>query len=165
MDGNSEKKVQVPSAMFTEPWLLLAALVGVILASRLVDGIESLLLSIVAYVGLLIVFAFCYVLLFAFVFGGQVSFTDEGITQKTIFRQKFTSWSEIIQIGYTDDQNPRVIIILRKGGRKYRETDKDYPYLRNTGRIIVVPEEEGVLEIITRHYGPLDFDMTKAHRH
>ena len=98
-----------------------------------------------------------------------VTMSDEGIYIRVLLNTKFLRWRDISQAGilwrtrkygYYND-----FVLLKPGGSVRRYGDKSFA-LRNVFRLIHLPATQEVRDFVTRHYGPLDFDLSdgKAER-
>ena len=157
---NSEK-VTVSSAMIIS-WYNLPVLMGwCCCVSLLTSKVESLLWSLILYFILVVISAVVSLLAYALVFMDHVTLSPEGIVEKNRLRTKTTSWDQIIQTGFMTDQDPQILILVKSGGSKRKEQDSNlFFYLRNTGKIIAIPNEPGATDMVGACYGPVDFDLT-----
>lgn len=96
--------------------------------------------------------------------GPLVRLTEEGVWVRVWFRKRFCPWSEIVQAGilhrptYKGDRN--WLFLLLPGGSPMGKKDRTFVY-RNYGRIIWIHKSAEVLDYLSDHYGPLDFDRSK----
>lgn len=159
----NNEKITV-SSVLTMNWYSLAAIVAVCgCISTLMNRIESLLWSLVLYLVLIVIAAVITLILYSRIFMDQVTLSADGIVQKNRLRTKTTTWDQITQAGLMYDKSPKVLVLLRSNGSKRKEHDSNlFFYLRNTGKLIAIPDEPGVAELVNRCYGPVDFDLSSV---
>ena len=157
----SNEKVTVSGTLILNGYNLPALMVWCMCMCFLVGNIESLVWTLVIYLALVVVSAVVSLLVYALVFMDHVTMSPEGIVEKNRFRTKTTSWDQIIQVGFMTDQHPKVLILVKSGGKKRKDPDSNLLfYLRNTGKLIAIPDEPGVAEMVDRCYGTVDFDLS-----
>lgn len=157
----NNEKVTVSGALILNWYNLAALLVWCGCMTWLTGRIESLVWTLVIYLALVVVSAVVTLAAYALIFVDHVTLSPEGIVEKNRFRTKTTSWDQIIQAGFMTDQHPKVLVLVKSGGSKRRDRDSNlFFYLRNTGRIIGLPDEPGVAGMVSHCYGAVDFDLT-----
>lgn len=119
-------------------------------------------LEVLLVMGAVLVLNFLGKRLDVFLFGKQVIVADNGVETTGRIGAKTTPWNEIIQVGVMHRDWFDVLVLVKKGGRIMKEkTWSEWFALRNTGKLIFLPDDEANREIVLRHYGPLDFDRTQ----
>ena len=155
------EKVTVSGALILNWYSLAALMVWCGCMTWLTGRIESLVWTLVIYLALVVVSAVVTLVVYALIFVDHITLSPDGIVEKNRFRTKTTSWNQIIQTGFMTDRHPRVLVLVKTGGSKRKEQDSNlFFYLRNTGRIIALPDESGVAETVSRFCGKPDFDLS-----
>lgn len=157
----NNEKITV-SSVLTMNWYSLTAIFAVCYCiSALMNRVETLLWSLVLYLVMVVIAAVISLLVYAHIFMDQVTLSADGIVQKNRLRTKTTAWDQIIQAGFMSDKSPKVLVLLSNNGSKRKDNDSNlFFYLRNTGKLIAIPDESGAADLVSRCYGPLDFDLS-----
>lgn len=155
------EKVTVPGVLIISWYNLPLLVVWGICIGNITGLVESLLWTLVLYFLLVVVSAVVALVVYGKLFMSQVTMSADGIVEENRFRTKITAWDQIIQVGFMSDKNPKMLVMVKKSGSLRKERDVNLLfYLRNTGKIIAIPNEPGVAEKVQRCYGAVDFDLT-----
>ncbi len=97
-----------------------------------------------------------------FYWNPSVYLDEQGVWMRVWFFKRLYPWASICQAGVLwlpvwGATNH--IVLLKQGGSPRKDRDRGF-LLRNFGKVIFVTNySEQVLQYITEHYGPLDFDL------
>ena len=156
----NEEKMTVSGALMLNWYSLLSTAAICCCISALTSWIQTLLWSLAAYFVLIVVFAFIALFVYSRIFMDRITLSADGIVETNRLRTRTTGWNEILQAGFMSDNNPGIIVLVRNNGSKRKAQDSNlFFHLRNTGKLIAIPGEPGVEELVRRNYGPVDFDL------
>lgn len=95
-------------------------------------------------------------------------FSEEGIRVESGGKSKFYHWDDVLQIGIymvsygKGGSSPHFAFTLKGGKpRTYGQTFLSW-HFRNLKTGFYVPYSKQLLTMVLKHYGPLDFDLSKG---
>lgn len=151
----NNEKITVSGALTVNWYSVLAIFTMCYCISSLMSRVENLLWSLGLYFGLVVAAALITLFVYSRIFMDQVTLGADGIVQKNRLRTRTTAWDQIVQAGLMTDKDPGILVLVRSNGTKRKKNDSNtFFYLRNTGKLVAVPAEPGVAEMVNHHYGP-----------
>lgn len=91
---------------------------------------------------------------------GIVTISPEGISEKSWKKKCKTPWNQIIQVFSYDYGGKPSLIFVKANGSKVHEAERMIRfYLRNIGKLVVLPDDQITRQFVLEYYGPLDYDF------
>ena len=91
---------------------------------------------------------------------GTATISPEGIAEKSWKKKCKTPWNEIIQVfSFAYEGKPALIFVKANGSKIHEEERVIRFYLRNIGKLIILPDERITRQFVADYYGPLDHDF------
>lgn len=91
---------------------------------------------------------------------GTATISPAGIAEKSWKKKCKTPWNGIIQVfSYAYDGKPALIFVKANGSKLHEEERMIRFYLRNIGKLIILPDERITRQFVADYYGPLDHDF------
>jgi hypothetical protein len=94
---------------------------------------------------------------------GTATISPAGIAEKSWKKKCKTPWNGIIQVfSYAYDGKPALIFVKANGSKLHEEDRMIRFYLRNIGKLIILPDEKITRQFVADYYGPLDYDFLNS---
>ena len=94
---------------------------------------------------------------------GTATISPEGIAEKSWKKKRKTPWSEIVQVfSFAYEGKPALIFVKANGSKIHEEERVILFYLRNIGKLIILPDEQITRQFVADYYGPLDYDFLNS---